>query len=150
MPIKIVISGVLPGLIISTIRYSSAMVATSKDYEVHEVIHEVLKFFRTLTKLSPIIKCDVSIGGCCMFTAGIYVDRVKQARVSVSRTPVKWFITWLFFCVSNTRDTFFLGTFFIFLSGAFEIFIGLVVVSAPVLLVVSWASSTLPVSSIVP
>ena len=76
------------------------------------MIHEVLKFCRTLTKLSPIIKCDVSNGGCCKFTAGIYVDRVKQARISVSGTPVKWFITWLFFCISNTRDTFFLGTFF--------------------------------------
>ena len=79
--------------------------------------HQVLKFWSILTKLSPSIRCDVPSGGCCRFTAGLQVDRLKQARGSVSGTPVKLLFTWLFFCTSINRDTFFIGISRIFLSG---------------------------------
>ena len=105
VPIKIIIPGILPGVISSTIRYSCAFVAPPKAVTV--VIHEVLKFCITLTKLSPSIKCDVPSGGCCMFTGGIHVDRLNHARISVTGTSVKWFFTWLFLCISNTRGTLF-------------------------------------------
>ena len=83
-------------------------------------IHEVLKFWSTLTKLSPSIRCDVPSGGCCMFIAGLQVDRLKQALGSISGTPVKLYFNWLFFCTSITRDTFFAGISRIFLSGTLE------------------------------
>ena len=82
-----------------------------------------------------------------MFIAGVQVDQLKQARGSASRSPAKLFFTWLFFCTSNT---FFFGSSLIFLAGTSEVFVGNVALSAPVLFIVSWESSTLPVSSIVP
>ena len=98
------------------------------------VIQEVLRFWRTLTKLSPSSKCDFQSGGCCIFIAGLQVDLVKQALGSVSGTPVKLFFTWLFFCTSNTRDIFFIGISLIFLSETLEVFVGNAVLLAPVLL----------------
>ena len=120
-------------------RYIWATVAPLKAITV--VIHEVLKFCETLTRISPNIKCDVPRGGCCMFIAGLHVDRLKHARMSVSGTPVKLFLSWLFFCISNTSKTFFMGISLIFLSGVFGVF---------VFFIASEESSTLPVSSIVP
>ena len=106
-PIRIIMLDSFPGIVSSTIRYSWAIVGPPKD--ITAVIQEVLRFWRTLTKLSPSIKCDVQSGGCCMFVAALQVDRLKQARESASGTPVKLFFTWLFFCTSITRDTFFVG-----------------------------------------
>ena len=141
-------SGILPGFISSTIRNSWAIVAPPKAITV--VIQEVLKFWSLLIKLSPCIRCDVPSGGCCRFTARLPVDRLKQARESVSGTPVKLFFIWLFFCTSITRDTFFIGTSRIFLSGTLELFVGNAVSLTPVLVIIFWDSCTLPVSSIVP
>ena len=70
--------------------------------------------------------------------------------MSVSETLVKLFLNWLFFCTSNTRDTFFIGISLIFLSGTFEVSVGFADSTAPVLFIVSMESSTLPVSLIVP
>ena len=81
VPIRIIMSGILRGFINSTIRYSWAIVAPPKAITV--VIHEDLKFCRTLTRLSHKIKCDVPSGGCCLFIAGLHVDRLKHARISV-------------------------------------------------------------------
>ena len=72
VPIKIIILGILPGFISSTIRNSWAIVAPPKAITV--VIQEVLKFWSTLTKLSPSIRCHVHSGGCYRFTAGFQVD----------------------------------------------------------------------------
>ena len=137
--------GILPGLISPTIRCRWAIVAPPEANTV--VIREVLRFWRTLTKLSPSIKCDVPSGGCCVFIAGRDVDRLKQTRGSFSGTPVNLFFTWLFFCTSNNRDAFCIGISLIFLSRTSQVFVGNVVLSAPVLFIVSWESSTLPVSS---
>ena len=87
VPIRIIMLGILPGFISSTIRDSWAIVAPAKAITV--VIQEVLRFWSILTKLSPSIRCNVPSGGCCRFTAGLQVDRLKQARGSVSGTPVK-------------------------------------------------------------
>ena len=57
VPIRIIMLGILPGLISSTIRNSWAIVAPPKAITV--VIQKVLRFWSTLTKLSPSIKCDV-------------------------------------------------------------------------------------------
>ena len=54
VPIRIIMLGILPGFIRSTIRYIWAIVAPPKVITV--VIQEVLRFRRTLTKLSPSIK----------------------------------------------------------------------------------------------
>ena len=140
--------GILPGFISSTIRNSWAIVAPPKAITV--VIQEVLKFWSTLTKLSPSIRCDVPSGGCCRFTAGLRVDRLEQARESVSGTPVKLYFNWFFFCTSITRDTFFIGTSRVFLSETLELFVGNAVSLTSVLVIFSWESCTLPVSSIVP
>ena len=148
VPIRINMLRILPGFISSTIQNSWAIVASPKAITV--VIQEVLKFWSTLAKLSPSIRCDVPSGGCCRFTAGLQVDRLKQARESVSGTPVKQHFNWLFFCTSITHDTFFIGISRIFLSGTLELFVGNVVSLTPVLVIISWKSCTLPLSSIVP
>ena len=83
VPTRIVTLGILPGFINSTIRNNWAIVASPKAITV--VIQEVLKFESTLTKLSPNIRCDVSSGGCCRFTAGFQVARLKQALGSFHR-----------------------------------------------------------------
>ena len=140
--------GILLGFISSTIRNSWAIVATPKAITV--VIQEVLKFWSTLTRLSPSIRCHVPRGGCCRFTARFQVDRMKQARESVSVSPVKLYLNWLFFCTSITRDTFFIGAFRIFLPGILELFVGNAVSITPVLIIVCWESCTLFVLSIVP
>ena len=140
--------GILPGFISSTTQISWAIIAPPKAITV--MIQEVLRFWSTLTKLSPSIRCDIPSGGCCRFTAGLQVDRLQQARGSVSGTPVQLFFIWLFFCTSITRDTFFIGISRIFLSWTLELFAGNVVLLTPVLAVVSWESCTLPVSSIDP
>ena len=101
VPIRINMLGILPGFISSTIRNSWFIVAPPKAITV--VIQEVLRFLIILTKLSPSIRCNVPSGGCCWFSNGLQVDRLKQARGSVSGTPVKLFFTWLFFCTSITR-----------------------------------------------
>ena len=124
MPIKIILSGILSGFIISTIRYNWAIVAPPKAITL--VIYEVFKFCKSLTRLSPKTKRDVASGGCCMFIAGLLVDQLKHARMSLSGTPLKLFLIWLFFGISNTRDAFFTGISLIFLSGAFEVFVGFV------------------------
>ena len=111
---------------------------------------EVLSFWSILSKLSRSIRCDVPSGDCCRFTYGLQVDRLKQARESVSGSPVKLFFTWLFFCTSIIRDTFFIAISRIFLSGTLELLVGNVVSLTPVLVIVFWESLTLPVSSIVP
>ena len=85
VPTRIITLGILPGFINSTIRYIWAIVAPPKAITV--VTQEVLKFDSTLTKLSPSIRCDVPSGGCCRFTAGFQVARLKQALGSVSGTP---------------------------------------------------------------
>ena len=85
-----------------------------------------------------------------MIIAGLHVDRLKHARMSLSGTHVKLFLIWLFFGMSNTRDTFFIGISFIFLSGTLEVSVGLVEAKAPVLFIVYVENSTLPVPSIVP
>ena len=136
VPIRIVMLGILSGFISSTIQNSWAIVAPPMAITV--VIQEVLRFWSILTKLSPSIRCDVPSGGCCRFTAELQVDRLKQARGSVSGIPMKLFFTWLFFCTSITRDTFFIGIFRIFLSGTLELFVGNVVSLTPVLVIVSW------------
>ena len=87
VPTRIITIGILPGFINSNIRNNWAMVAPPKAITV--VTQEVLKFESTLTKLSPSIRCDVPSGGCCRFTAGFQVARLKQALESASRTPVK-------------------------------------------------------------
>ena len=79
--------GVLPGFISSIVRNSWAIVVPPKAITV--VIQEVLKFWSTLTKLSPSIRCDVPSGGCCRFTGGLQMDRLKQARELVSGTHLK-------------------------------------------------------------
>ena len=56
-PIRIIILGIIS----STIRNSCAIVASPKAITV--VIQEVLKFWSTLTKLAPSIRCDVPSGG---------------------------------------------------------------------------------------
>ena len=121
--------GILPGLISSTIRNSWAIVAPPKASTV--VIQEVLKLWSNLTKMSPSVRCDVPSGGWCRFTAGFEVDRLKQAHVSVFGIPVKLYFNRLFFCTSITRDTFFIGTSRIFLSGTLELFVGNVVSTVP-------------------
>ena len=136
VPIRIIMLEILPGFISSTIQNSWTIVAPPKVTTV--VIQEVLRFWSILTKLSPSIRCDVLKGGCCRFTAGLQVDRLKQARGSGSGTPVKLFVTCLFFCTSITRDTFFIGISRIFLSGTLELFVGNVVSLTPVLVIVSW------------
>ena len=135
VPNRIIMLGILPGIISSTIQNSWANVAPPKAITL--VIQEVLRFWRTLIELSPSIKGDIPSGGFCKFIAGLQVDRLKQAPGSVFGTPVKLFFTWLFFCTSNTRDTFFIGISLIFLSGTSEVFVGKV----------KWENS---VSSIVP
>ena len=147
VPIRIIMLGILPEFISSTIQNSWAIVAPPKAITV--VIQKVLRFWSTLTKLSPSIGRDVH-WRLLQVTAGLQVDRLKQARGSVSGTPLKLFFTWLFFCTSITRDTFFIGISRIFLSGTLELFAAYVVLLAPVLAIVSWESSTLPVSSIIP
>ena len=107
VPTRIITLGILPGFISSTIQNSWAIVAPPKV--ITAVIQEVLKFWSALTKLSPSIRCDVPSGGCCRFTAGLQVDRLKQALASVSGTPVKLYFNWLFFRTSITRDPFFAG-----------------------------------------
>ena len=103
VPIRIIMLFILTGFISSTIQNSLAIIAPPKAITV--VIQEVLKFWSTLTKLSPSIRCDVPSGGCCRFTAGLRVDRFKQARESVSGTPVKLYLNWLFFCMSITLSS---------------------------------------------
>ena len=148
VPTRIITLGILPGFISSTIRYNWSIVAPPKAITV--VTQEVLKFESTLTKLSPSIRCDVPSGGCCRFTAGFQVARLKQALGSVSAgTPVKLYLNWLFFCTSITRDTFFGGIFCTLLSGALELPISGAVSLTPCLSTVC-ESRTLPVSSIVP
>ena len=139
-PVRIIMLGILPGFNSSTIRNSWAIVAPPKAITV--VIQEVLKFWSTLTKLSPSIRCDVPSGGCCRFTAGLQVDQLKQARESVSGTPVKLYFIWLLFCTSITRNTFFIGISRIILSGTLEIFVGNVVSLPPILVIVSLKSSS--------
>ena len=148
VPIRIILLGILPWFISSTIRNIWAIVAPPKAITV--VIQGVLRFWSILTMLSLTIRCDVPSGGCCSFTAGLQVDRLNQASGSVSGTPVKFFFTWLFFCTSIFRDTFYIGISCIFLSGALELFAGKAVSLTPTLAIVSWQSCTLPVSSIVP
>ena len=147
-PIRIIILDILSGFISSPIRNSWAIVASPKPITV--VIQEVLKFWSTLTKLSPIIRCDVPSGSCCRFTAGLQVNRLKQARRSVSGTPEKLYFNWLLFWTSITRDTFFISISRTFLSGTLELFVGNVVSLTPVLVIITWESCTLPASSIVP
>ena len=91
VPTRIITLGILPGFISSTIRYNWAIVAPPTAITV--VTYEVLKFDSTLTKLSPSIRCDVPSDGCCRFTAGFQVARLKQALGSVSGTPVKLYIS---------------------------------------------------------
>ena len=146
VPIRIIMLGILPEFISFTIQNSWAIVAPPKAITV--VIQKVLRFWSTLTKLSPSIACDVH-WRLLLVTAGLQVDRLKQARGSVSGTPLKLFFTWFFFCTSITRDTFFIGISRIFLSGTLELFAAYFVLLAPVLAIVSWESSTLPVSSII-
>ena len=88
MPIRIIMSTIIPGFISSTIRYNLANVAPANAITV--VIHEVLS--KTLARLASNIKCGVPRGGCWMFFAGLYVDRLKHARISVSGTTVKLFL----------------------------------------------------------
>ena len=85
-----------------------------------------------------------------MFTAGLQVDRLNQALGSVSGTPVKLKINWLFFCTSITRDTFFAGISRILQSGTLELLVDNVILLNLSLVITSWESCTLPVSSIVP
>ena len=54
VPIRIIMLGIFPGFISSTIRYSWAIVTPPKPITV--VIQVVLRFWRTLTKLPPSIK----------------------------------------------------------------------------------------------
>ena len=103
VPIRIIMSGILPGFIKSTIYNNWAIVAPPKTITV--VIHEVLKFCRTLTRLSVNIKCDVPSGGCCKFLAGLHVDRLKHARLSVCGTPVKLFLIRLKFFFLGIRKS---------------------------------------------
>ena len=84
---RIITLGILPGFSNSTIRNNWSRVAPPKAITV--VTQEVLKFESTLTQLSPSIRCDVHSGGCCRFTAGFQVARLKQALGSVFETPVK-------------------------------------------------------------
>ena len=121
VPTRIITLRFLPGFISSTIRNNWAIVAPPKTITV--VIQEVLKFWSTLTKLFPSIRCDVPSGGCCMFTAGLQIDRLKQALGSVSGTPVKLYFNWLFFCTSITRETFFAGISRIFLSRTLDLLV---------------------------
>ena len=88
VPTRIITLRILPGFINSTIRNNWAIVAPPKAITA-VVTQEVLKFESTLTKLTPSIRCDVPSGGCCRFTAGFQVARLKQALGSVSGTPVK-------------------------------------------------------------
>ena len=67
----------------------------------------------------------------------IQVDRLKQARGSASGTSLKLFFTWLFYCISNTRETFFNGISLIYLSGAPDVIAGNLTLSAPVFFIVS-------------
>ena len=136
VPTRIITLGILPGFISSTIRNNWAIVTPPNAITV--VIQEVLQFWRTLTKLSPSIRCDVPIGGCCMFTTGFQVHRLKQAFESVSGTPVKLCFNWLFFCTSITRDTFFAGISRIFLSGILEFLVDYVALLTPSLVITSW------------
>ena len=138
VPTRVITLGILPGFISSTIRYNWAIVAPPKTITV--VTHEVLKFDSTLTKLSPSIRCDVPSGGCCRFTAGLQVARLKQALGSVSGTRVKLYFS---------DCSFVAGIFCILLSGAFELPMSGVTSLIPYLITV-WESRTLPVSSIVP
>ena len=140
--------GILTGFISYTTRNSWAIVATPKAITV--VIQEIIKIWSTLFKLSPSIRCDVPSGGCCRFTAGLQVDRLKQARESVTGTPVKIYLYWLFFCTSVTRETFIFVTSRTFLSGNLELFVGNAVSLTSVFVNISWDSLTLPVSSIFP
>ena len=57
VPIRIIMLGILPEFISSTIQNSWAIVAPPKAITV--VIQKVLRFWSTLTKLSPSIGCDV-------------------------------------------------------------------------------------------
>ena len=148
VPTRIITWGILLEFISSTIRYNWAIVAPPKAITV--VTQEVLKFESSLTKLSPSIRCDVPSGGCYRFTAGFQVARLKQALGSVSGTPVKLYLNWLFFYTSITRDTFFAGIFRIFLSGTLELPIGCAVSLTLCLVIALWESRTLPASSIVP
>ena len=88
VPTRIITLGILPGFISSTIQNNWAIVAPPNAITV--VIQEVLKFWSTLTMLSPSIRCDVPSGGCCMFTNGLQVDRLKQALGSVSSFRYSW------------------------------------------------------------
>ena len=90
VPARIITLGILPGFISSTIQNNWAIVAPPNSITV--VIQEVLKFWSTLTKLSPSIRCGVPSGGCCIFTAGHQVDRLKQALGSVSGASVKLYL----------------------------------------------------------
>ena len=135
VPIRNIMLGILPGFISSTIQINWAIVAPPEAITV--VILEVLKFWSTLTKLSPNIRCNVPSGGCCRFTAGLQVDRLNQAHESVHGTPLKLYFNWLLFCTSTTRDTVFIGFSRIFLSGTLELFVGHVVSLTPVLVIVS-------------
>ena len=148
VPSRIIMLGILPGFIISTIRNSWAIVAPPKAITV--VMQEVLNFWSTLAKLSPSIRCDVPSGGCCRFTAGLQIGQLKQALGSVSGTPVKLYFNWLLFCTSITRNTFFAGISRIFLSGTLELLVGNDALLTPSLIITSWESCALLVSSIVP
>ena len=148
VPTGIITLGILPGFISSTIRNNWAIVAPPNAITV--VIQGVLNFWSTLTKLSPSIRCDVTSGGCCMFTVGLQVDRLKQALGSVFGTPVKLYFNWLFFCTSITRGTLFAGFSRIFLSGTLELLVDDVALPTPSLVITFWESCTLPMSSLVP
>ena len=94
VPTRIITLGILLVFINSTNRNNWAMVAPPKAVIV--VTQESFKFESTLTKLSPSIRCDVPSGGCCRFTAGFQVARLKQALESASGTPVKLYFNGLF------------------------------------------------------
>ena len=64
-----------------------------------------------------ITKSRMPRGGCSIIIAGLHVDLLKQALMSVSGSPEKLFLIWLFFCI-----------FLIFLA---EVFPDFVIVAAP-------------------
>ena len=145
VPIRIIMLEILHGFISSTIRNSWAVVAPPKAITV--VIQDILRFWRTsITQY----QMRYPKRRLLHVIAGLQVDRLKQARGSTSGAPVNLFFTWLFFCMSNTRDTFFIGISLIFLSGALDVFTSNMTLSVSVFFVISRESSTLPVLFILP
>ena len=146
--IRIIRLGILHGFISSTIQYSWAIVVPPKAITV--VIQEVLRFWRTPIKLSPSIKCDVLSGGCCIF----YRRAPSRSIQTGSRIRIRNFCKVILYLVVllhiKHSGQFFHRHFSYFVSGAPEVFAGNVTLSSPVFFIVSWESSTLPKSLILP